>query len=1128
MPGRDSVAGHSSGIVSEVEPDTEAEDAGRQEIVHPNQFTSTNLAHPMSQAVQTRSLLGTDTADEVVDSEHLGGGETPKAVPPSMDEYINPAEGIGGVTPILPLPETEQYERDPVTTKAASAGHDHHISSALPAALPPSAIASPAVHSSEAAPSAHKAPLDARIDPVHPEHENPNTSWHRHEVLPDRGESDPRRQGLPYTDVQSVMVQNEVGARDRGLAPSEVHYKHRSVSPLPSPIPPTDGSAHPEPERGAVSPPPFAEQAPAATQLSKAVEAREEASPSQEYGGEATPVYRNSAEAKRHDSAQQPAEWARLAEQSRREHGDIVSGRERPFSFVEQGDEELNRPISQRTEEQTPLPDQQQVVDREESALIGEEELPADPRPKSYSRPFQDSRLQEHPAYRLSREEPPRAMVYATESPPNGTYPNPYSQDTQHEPARHSTQSPPLLERGRGRGYGDSYGDRPMDPSRQQTDGRPMPQGFDHDSEGLQDGIYSPASQPLHSNGSYLPRNPVTEYQLPGVGPPPPIPPSKPKSRRGSMIFRSRSKSRSRGNTATAATADDESENYEQPEVKSKRRSSIFRSMSKPKSQNSSRNSTPQNGPGSREDLLQAISPAAYTVTNNALAQNGARGSDNNLESKKLQRASTSNVTPQEAGKKKGFSRFSVSAGNDIIYEQKLTAAQGLFGRSGTTGSKPKGSEEVPEKQHKLQKPQQLVQQSRPPQQLSPRQQMTQSPPPLGAPQPQQQQRQQMPSSQESAHQQLQQRHQVPPGHLPPQQPAQSQQQKPVQRWSTLSNYPPQGPPQSSQHPAPSRQMSVPTQPFVGRPPPVGGYYAPQNDERSSQSPHPPAALNAQQPPQPSPPQQSSQQSPEFLGGRRLSEQRLAENKHNFESENGFRGPYHPALQPQGYPPNLRINTQNHRRESPQPQQVKSAQPRLEPTYGRSPYGSNRTGRSLSHQNSFEHARELHRRSRSPRAGPRSPSLDEAPESAFNDPAHVLGTFRTQNNSTPRLSDQEKPWSLSIPEEEYDRRRLTDYRQGNHDRPSNHPLPSSADMMSPVNPAATGIAPPPPPKVPLASYQNQNMQRGVPRLAVETGPVELPGSRVKGDEESDEIVMSSTAYPGQEWMPENFGAWDGD
>lgn len=36
-------------------------------------------------------------------------------------------------------------------------------------------------------------------------------------------------------------------------------------------------------------------------------------------------------------------------------------------------------------------------------------------------------------------------------------------------------------------------------------------------------------------------------------------------------------------------------------------------------------------------------------------------------------------------------------------------------------------------------------------------------------------------------------------------------------------------------------------------------------------------------------------------------------------------------------------------------------------------------------------------------------------------------------------------------------------------------------------------------------------------------PVELP---VPGDDSSEEIVMSSTAYPGQEWRPSCVESWD--
>jgi hypothetical protein len=37
-------------------------------------------------------------------------------------------------------------------------------------------------------------------------------------------------------------------------------------------------------------------------------------------------------------------------------------------------------------------------------------------------------------------------------------------------------------------------------------------------------------------------------------------------------------------------------------------------------------------------------------------------------------------------------------------------------------------------------------------------------------------------------------------------------------------------------------------------------------------------------------------------------------------------------------------------------------------------------------------------------------------------------------------------------------------------------------------------------------------------------PVELQGSRAPGDDDDAEFEMCSTAYPGQEWVPE--GLWD--
>lgn len=37
----------------------------------------------------------------------------------------------------------------------------------------------------------------------------------------------------------------------------------------------------------------------------------------------------------------------------------------------------------------------------------------------------------------------------------------------------------------------------------------------------------------------------------------------------------------------------------------------------------------------------------------------------------------------------------------------------------------------------------------------------------------------------------------------------------------------------------------------------------------------------------------------------------------------------------------------------------------------------------------------------------------------------------------------------------------------------------------------------------------------------------MEGAREKDDSDED-IVMSSTSYPGMEWQPKEFGGWEGD
>jgi hypothetical protein len=203
------------------------------------------------------------------------------------------------------------------------------------------------------------------------------------------------------------------------------------------------------------------------------------------------------------------------------------------------------------------------------------------------------------------------------------------------------------------------------------------------------------------------------------------------------------------------------------------------------------------------------------------------------------------------------------------------------------------------------------------------------------------------------------------------------------------------------------------------------------------------------------------------------------------------------------------------------------------------------------------HMHHLQIRSRSPISYSPAIYQDEEPLSDQTDPASKLGTFQSAVPSTPRVGDQETPWNITLPEE--DEQKPSPGESPSQD-PSQYPLPDSA-LMSPINPSAENLPPPPPPKIPLDSPPSSTLPAHpsssatpVPgpasphsaspapvvspatELVLPTannrqsadGPVhavELP-ARVPGDESSEEIVMSSTSYPGQEWQPSYLGNWD--
>jgi hypothetical protein len=361
---------------------------------------------------------------------------------------------------------------------------------------------------------------------------------------------------------------------------------------------------------------------------------------------------------------------------------------------------------------------------------------------------------------------------------------------------------------------------------------------------------------------------------------------------------------------------------------------------------------------------------------------------------------------------------------------------------------------------------------------------------------------------------------------------------------------------------------------FRGQAPPVGGYYAPSGNLV-------PGPIEYQ-------PRNTPRDSDSFIGGRRLSDQRAAEQARALEKISALRNqnqaqmPYphaashlspKPQPQPQSapasvphfdrsqvqpraasqrFPPDLRIDTSgrfNPNRRSqpppvigtmtsnpdplpraqpfplsdstnqpnpiPLPKHSKSTPQRQSPYTDRnsqhSPYGYG-SARGLRKDN-LSHAIDLHKRSRSPRNGRRD-SYSSQEERTINeqDPANRLGTFaetgyrsRSKGGAGASGADgdadsarddagQEKPWKIDLP------------------------VGGSAGGGSSAGDIGGGGQ-----RIPLSDAAGNSS------VVAATPPVELPGSKAPGVEDSDEeIVMCSTAYPGQEWTPDmcGYGRWD--
>ncbi|KAL2866995.1 uncharacterized protein BJX67DRAFT_381324 [Aspergillus lucknowensis] len=232
--------------------------------------------------------------------------------------------------------------------------------------------------------------------------------------------------------------------------------------------------------------------------------------------------------------------------------------------------------------------------------------------------------------------------------------------------------------------------------------------------------------------------------------------------------------------------------------------------------------------------------------------------------------------------------------------------------------------------------------------------------------------------------------------------------------------------------------------------------------------------------------------------------------------------PHHSPPYPSPPTPRRQPHVSSPRFSSPMP----SPSPRTPPSRGRS---EERT-----------YAEELHLRSRSPKAFAPRPEERNLPKHDPTDPAFRLGAFRSSNPRTSRVGDQELPWKITIPgdsdettldpsaswrqetEGVLNGTRLPTYQEDAQEH-GQHQYPQDEKRSPPPpNPRAslTDAPPPPPPHPTRPEHPHRPPARAMNSFDT---PVELP---VRADDDSsEEIMMSSTAYPGQEWRPAGYSGW---
>ncbi|KAL4991424.1 hypothetical protein BDW68DRAFT_141752 [Aspergillus falconensis] len=237
--------------------------------------------------------------------------------------------------------------------------------------------------------------------------------------------------------------------------------------------------------------------------------------------------------------------------------------------------------------------------------------------------------------------------------------------------------------------------------------------------------------------------------------------------------------------------------------------------------------------------------------------------------------------------------------------------------------------------------------------------------------------------------------------------------------------------------------------------------------------------------------------------------------------------PYHPPASPHRQP-----HVSSPRYSPPLP----SPAPRTPPSRGRS---EERT-----------YAQDLHLRSRSPKAFAPRPEERNLPKHDPTDPAFNLGAFRSSNPRTSRIGDQELPWKITIPGDDDEpttdtsvswrheaegvlngtgtgtdtSTRLPTYQEDEEEHGPSHYQPHDEKQGPPIPHPSTTSEPTPPQAQPVTTSRGHPHRSGARTINASDGPVELPVRT--DDNSSEEIMMSSTAYPGQEWRPLGFSEWE--